>query len=265
MKTAQLAALEAGKKILKYYKSNYDITEKSYHNPVTDADHAADARIKEIIMNQFPDYGWLSEETADTDARLSREYVWIIDPLDGTKEFIEGVDNFVVSIALIKNAEPILGVLFNPVTEELFHAEKGSGAWYNGKQIHCSSKIISQECEIVVSRSETRRGLWDNTDEWFNSKAHIGSVAYKLGLTGLAKYDCFATLRPKNEWDVAAGDIIIRESGGTLCNLETGEPIIYNRANPLIVPGLVGGNSTLVENIREPLFNQIKELKCKHT
>ncbi len=106
LETARYAANEAGKEILKYYKSSYDITEKSYHNPVTDADHAADARIKEIIMAEFPMYGWLSEETIDSDDRLDKEFVWIVDPLDGTKEFIEGVDNFVVSIAHLCQLKP---------------------------------------------------------------------------------------------------------------------------------------------------------------
>ena len=257
LETAKYAAAEAGKEILKFYKSSYDITEKSYHNPVTDADNAADALIKKIIMGEFPDYGWLSEETIDSADRLEKEYVWIIDPLDGTKEFIEGVDNFVVSIALTRNSEPILGVLYNPPTGELFTAVKGEGAFYNGRQVHCSKNENLGEGSIVISRSETRRGLWDNTEHWYKERAHIGSVAYKLGLTAAGKYDCFATLRPKNEWDVAAGHVILSEAGGMLVNIEDGKHRDFNRKDPLITPGLVGGNVSLVQEITRLWNNMV--------
>ena len=105
------AAKEAGDVILKYYKSKYEIKDKSYHNPVTTADKEADETIKKILMNNFPDYGWLSEETVDSSERLLKEKVWVVDPLDGTKEFIEGIPNFVVSIGLVKEGNPILGIL----------------------------------------------------------------------------------------------------------------------------------------------------------
>ena len=124
---AKKAAIEAGKVILKYYKSKYEIKDKSYHNPVTTADKEADEIIKQILVNNFPNYGWLSEETVDSKKRLLKEKVWVVDPLDGTKEFIEGVPNFVVSIGLVKDGSPILGILYNPVTKELFSASKGRG------------------------------------------------------------------------------------------------------------------------------------------
>ena len=96
---AKAAAIEAGGLIMNYYKADYEIKDKGYHNPVTTADHAADARVKEILMESCPEYGWLSEETVDSPDRLNKERVWVVDPLDGTKEFIEGVLHFVVSIA----------------------------------------------------------------------------------------------------------------------------------------------------------------------
>ena len=99
---AKDAAVEAGNLILGYYKADYEIKDKGYHNPVTTADHASDARLKEILTRANPEYGWLSEETVDSKERLNRERVWVVDPLDGTKEFIEGVPHFVVSIALVE-------------------------------------------------------------------------------------------------------------------------------------------------------------------
>ena len=126
VKVAKEAALEAGNLILSFYKADYEIRDKGYHNPVTTADHASDNRIKEILVQSFPEYGWLSEETVDSKERLKNERVWVVDPLDGTKEFIEGVPHFVVSIALVESGIPIVGVLYNPVTAEMFSASKGN-------------------------------------------------------------------------------------------------------------------------------------------
>jgi myo-inositol-1(or 4)-monophosphatase len=133
LKLAKNAAIEAGKIINNYYQADYEINEKGNHNPVTTADHAADSYLKDVLLEARPDYGWLSEETKDSHERINEERVWIVDPLDGTKEFIEGIPNFVVSVALVENCEPIIGVLYNPVTKEIFTAAKGEGAFLNGK------------------------------------------------------------------------------------------------------------------------------------
>jgi len=257
LEIAQFACLKAGAEILKYYKNSYTIKDKGYHNPVTDADHAANEAIHLILRNEYPDYGWLSEETVDSGDRLEKSRVWIVDPLDGTKEFIEGVPNFVVSIGLVEDGKPILGVLYNPVTEEMMDAVKGEGARYNGKRIHCSGKTGLSDASIVISRSETRKGLWTGTESWFAQQAHIGSVAYKLGLTAAGEYDSFATMRPKNEWDVCAGNLILIESGGILVNLREKTERQYNQKNPLITPGLIGGNSALIDEFHSRWNNRI--------
>ena len=240
------ASREAGTCILNYYKADYEIRDKSYHNPVTTADHAANDKLKEILLGEYPDYGWLSEETVDSPDRLDKEYIWIVDPLDGTKEFIEGVPHFVVSIALVKNEQPIMGVLYNPVTEELFTAERGKGAFLNGDQIYCVSKVSVEEMVILNSRSETLRGLWKPYKDVFKELRPIGSVAYKLGLTAAGKADIFASLRPKNEWDICAGHCIISEAGGKLINLN-GNNIIFNQEKTLIEPGLIAGEVKAVD------------------
>jgi myo-inositol-1(or 4)-monophosphatase len=242
------ASREAGTCILNYYKADYEIRDKSYHNPVTTADHAANDKLKEILLGEYPDYGWLSEETVDSPDRLDKEYIWIVDPLDGTKEFIEGVSHFVVSIALVKNEQPIMGVLYNPVTEELFTAERGKGAFLNGDQIYCVSKVSVEEMVILNSRSETRRGLWQPYKDVFKELRPIGSVAYKLGLTAAGKADIFASLRPKNEWDICAGHCIISEAGGKLINLN-GNNVIFNQEKTLIEPGLIAGEVRAVDKI----------------
>jgi myo-inositol-1(or 4)-monophosphatase len=114
---AKVAARNAGKILMKYY------------NPVTIADNEADEYISDFLIGEFPDDGWLSEETVDTKERLKKNRVWIVDPLDGTKEFIEGIPHFSVSIALVKDEHPVVGVIYNPATNEMFSCQKGKGVY----------------------------------------------------------------------------------------------------------------------------------------
>tara|TARA_A100001037_G_scaffold305589_1_gene346356 strand:- start:88 stop:864 length:777 start_codon:yes stop_codon:yes gene_type:complete len=246
LKLAKEAAIEAGALILNYYKSEYEIHDKGYHNPVTTADFAADSCLKEILSEARPEYGWLSEETVDSSIRLQRDRIWVVDPLDGTKEFVEGVPHFVVSVACVENGIPIVGVLFNPVTKEIFSAAKDEGAFLNDKPIRCVVKEHLNEMVILNSRSETRRGLWEPYDTVFGELRAVGSVAYKLGLTAAGQADIFASLCPKNEWDICAGNCIINEAGGKLIDLY-GYPRKYNSKNPLIESGLIAGSVEAVD------------------
>ena len=243
---AEEAAIEAGKIILSYYKSGYSIKEKGYKNPVTTADYESDNCIKKLLTEARPEYGWLSEETADNDLRIKREKVWVVDPLDGTKEFIEGVPNFVVSIGLVENGIPIVGVLYNPITQEIFRASKGDGAFLNGNLINCISKENISDMVILNSRSETRKGLWEDFESDFGVLKPVGSVAYKLGLTAAGAADVFASLRPKNEWDICAGNCIINEASGKLIDLN-GKQRLYNQKNTLIKSGLIAGSIRAVD------------------
>jgi myo-inositol-1(or 4)-monophosphatase len=247
LKSAIDAAKEAGSIIMNYYKSKYEIRDKSYHNPVTTADHAADKYLRETLTKAYPEYGWLSEETLDSKERLGHSRTWVVDPLDGTKEFIEGVPHFVVSIALVEDGEPIVGILYNPASKELFTATKGKGAFLDGNKIQCSAKKDFKEMVILNSRSETRNGLWEPYAKDFKEQRAVGSVAYKLGLTSAAQADIFASLRPKNEWDICAGHCILREAGGEMVNLE-GKSITYNNENTLITPGLIASNTEILDD-----------------
>ena len=150
LKLAINASLKAGEIIMQYYCDDYEIKEKGYHNPVTTADNEADSYLKSTLMSARPQYGWLSEETVDSKERLHKERVWIVDPLDGTKEFIEGVPQFVVSLALVEKGIPIIGVLHNPVTKETFHAAKGEGAYLDEDQYRCSIKDSTTDMSFLI-------------------------------------------------------------------------------------------------------------------
>ena len=255
LKLAINASFKAGEIIMQYYCDDYEIKEKGYHNPVTTADNEADSYLKSTLMSARPQYGWLSEETVDSKSRLSKEKVWIVDPLDGTKEFIEGVQQFVVSIALVEKGTPIIGVLHNPVTKETFHAVKGKGTYLDDNVYRCSIKDSTTDMLILNSRSETRKGLWEPYKQYFKELKPIGSVAYKMGLTATGKADIFVTLRPKNEWDVCAGTCLINEAGGKVIDLN-GKELTFNNQKTLIEPGLIAGYNLSVEKTFK-IFNGI--------
>ena len=254
LKLALDASKKAGKLIMQYFCKDYEIKEKGYKNPVTTADNEADKFLKSTLTKARPSYGWLSEETVDSYERLNNQRVWIVDPLDGTKEFIEGIPHFVVSIALVENGFPILGVLHNPVTNETFHAAKGYGAFFNGNQSYCTNKNSSMKMLILNSRSETRSGLWEPYKNFFLELKAIGSVAYKMGLTASGKADIFVTLKPKNEWDICAGTCLINEAGGKVLDLN-GKVITFNNKKTLIEPGLNAGYNTSVKKTLK-IFNE---------
>jgi len=250
----KVAARNAGKILMKHFSaSDKKVKYKSLNNPVTIADHEADQYLSEFIGGEFPNDGWLSEETVDTKERLEKSRVWIVDPLDGTKEFIEGIPHFSISIALVEDGHPVIGIVYNPSTEEMFYAEKEKGAYLNGSNVKISIKEKLIDSSIVVSRSEYRKKLWDEYKENFSEINPIGSVAYKLGLVGANQYDIFSTVAPKNEWDICAGDCIIKEAGGVFKTIND-KNIIYNQKKTLVTDPIIATNSTLFNRVSDLLY-----------
>jgi myo-inositol-1(or 4)-monophosphatase len=225
---ARAAALEAGEILRRYFRDRgYEVGSKGRDNPVTSADLEADAALREHLSGAFPDYGWLSEETADNPARLSRRRVWIVDPLDGTKEFIKGIPEFVVAIALAEDGVPVLGVTYNPIKRELFWAARGAGCYLDDSPVHVTAAPGLAGSVVLASRSETARGDWKAYKDQF--AAHpIGSVAYKLALVAAGKADGTFTASPKSEWDIASGAALLAEAGGVMTDIH-GNPIRFNR------------------------------------
>lgn len=243
--SAIAAALEAGAIIRSIYNTNYTVDYKGKDSPVTKADREANQKIHEILQSAFPDYGWLSEETVDSPARLTRRRVWVVDPMDGTKEFIQKIPEFAVSIALVEDGVPVVGVAYNPVGQ-LYWAVRGQGAWCNDHRLSVSSRDRLLEATILSSRSETKRGEWDSFQGAFQTRP-TGSIAYKLSLIATGEADASFTLVPKNEWDICAGVLLVEEAGGKITNLD-GSPVVFNRPKTLL-PGLIASNSALYDPI----------------
>jgi myo-inositol-1(or 4)-monophosphatase len=248
LKLAIEAARTAGSITLKYYGGHYDVRDKGHDNPVTTADLEADKYLKEMLLGAYPDYGWLSEETADNPARLEQDTVWIVDPIDGTKEFLEGVPEFVVSIALVECGEPTVAAMYNPSADDLFIASRGGGSFLNGKRIFCTELSRLDQASLIVSRSETKRGEIDPFLPHLREVRPVGSVAYKLALVAAGQADLNISVQPKSEWDVCAGDLLVREAGGRMLDLE-GQIRLYNQENTRIQGGLAAGNIQLIEEM----------------
>lgn len=236
------AAHAAGLAIRDLYGRAAQVRDKGEAGLVTEADLASNAAIQTILMNAFPGDGWLSEETADGADRLTKSRLWIIDPLDGTAEFASGVPEFVVSIGLAVDGEAVVGVLYNPLTEETFAGIRGEGAWLNGSAIHVSAHTDIAVSAFYVSRTETGKGLLRDIEGRLHLRP-MGSVAYKCGLVAAGRSEGLLTQNPRNEWDICAGVALIEAAGGRATDRH-GHPYRFNQPDPLKGP-IVGTNGHL--------------------
>lgn len=234
----------AGATIMEYYRSSYDVTDKAPDNPVTDADLAADTLLKQRLMELLPEAGWLSEETVDNPMRLLKEYVWVVDPLDGTKEFVMGIPEFSVSVGLVQDGRPQLAVIYNPATGELYTAAHKGGVHYNGNPARTSSRTALEGALVDASRSEWKRGEFEPFVDLVETKI-VGSIAYKLARVAAGQADATWSRGPKNEWDICAGVLLVTEAGGACVDLDNKE-IFFNRPRPK-VNGIIADNGALHE------------------
>jgi myo-inositol-1(or 4)-monophosphatase len=213
---------------------------KTGTDPVTAADLAVDAVLRELLPRNGE--GWLSEETADDDARLSCDRVWIVDPIDGTREFVQGIPEWCVSIGLIEGGQPVAGGIVNPATGERIVGSTATGVRYDGDRsaVHASRL---RGAVVLASRSEYRRGEWERfTDQGF-AVVPMGSVAFKLALVAAGRADATWTLVPKHEWDVAAGAALLTAAGGWIARPDGGR-VPWNQRSPLL-DGFVATTATI--------------------
>ncbi len=227
---ATRAARQAGSAILQIQADGFEVARKANQDPVTTADLEANRILKSVLLDAFPADGWLSEETRDDARRLECSRTWIVDPVDGTKEYTQAIPEFCISIALVENAKPVVGVVYNPSTDELFTAAAGDGARCNDKPIR-AERAMGDRPLLACSRSEVSKGKWEPLADLCDVLP-AGSAAWKLVLVARGEVDGTFTMAPRNEWDIAAGVLILEEAGGVTSD-RSGETIRFNQPDPL--------------------------------
>src|ERR671932_2748078 len=237
LRVALRLAREAGAAILEYYDSPLRIERKidadEYTEPVTVADRAANELIVSSLHREFPDDGILAEESLDTERRLDKRRVWMIDPLDGTNGFIARDGDFAVQIGLAVEGRSVLGVVYQPLTDLLYRAVEGAGAWVERKGFEAERARVSNKDELTEIRLAASRNhrspRMDLVVRALGIKEEVrrGSVGIKIGLIIERQCDLYVHLSPRTkQWDTCAPEIILREAGGQVSDL-FGEPFVY--------------------------------------
>lgn len=250
LEVALAAAREAGAAVLKFYQTDIGHWEKSQDNPLTLADLESDRIIGEHLRAAFPKDAILSEETVDDPSRLANERVWIVDPMDGTKEFTKRIPEFGVSIALTQRGEPVVGVILNPAVDSVVWASAGNGTFRDGARVRVSAVTELRDAIVIASRTEISRDQFAPYEGWFKRLDPVGSIAWKLACIASGQGDLNVSVAPKNEWDVCAGDVLVREAGGIYVGFD-GTTRTYNQPKTLIEAGMAAGPPRLVQAFLE--------------
>jgi len=217
------AVRTAGHIAREFYGGDYKRWSKEGGSPVTEADLAVNKSLHDALTPARPDYGWLSEENPDDPARLTRREVFVIDPIDGTIAFLKNRPHFTICAAIVVDGRPCCGVVYNPISEELYSARVGAGAHRNGVAIHVSDRAELEGCALLGDRTQFLSPPWP--------AMHVqnrNSVAYRVALVADGSVDASVSLTSKRDWDLAAADIILHEAGGLLTDT-SGAALVYNK------------------------------------
>lgn len=214
--------------------------------PVTEADLAVNEMLEDTLRTARPDYGWLSEESLDEGDRVHADKVFIIDPIDGTRSFIEGSNTWAHALAIAERGVVTAAVVFLPKRDKLYSAAIGAGAFLNGVPIAAGTRDEMTGAKVLVARPVMDAAHWQDTPPEFK-RGYRPSLAYRTALVAEGRFDAMVTLRPTWEWDVAAGDLIIRESGAATAD-RTGAPLRFNNPDPRLA-GVVAAPAPLKDQI----------------
>lgn len=244
-------AREAGRLACALRDQGLSIDFKAGDSPVTNADLAADSLLKTRLRQARPDYGWLSEETADDPARLSAKRLFMVDPIDGTRAFAKGDPWWTVCVAVVEEGRPVAGVVFAPQLDETYAAAAGAGATLNGVPIRASDVCAIEGCGMVGDPRIFKAKVW--TEPWPEMRIEQrNSTAYRLCLVASGAWDATVTFAPKADWDLAAADLIASEAGGYVGD-HAGRAFAYNRAipqQPSLVCAAPGLAPLILERVR---------------
>jgi myo-inositol-1(or 4)-monophosphatase len=222
LRLMESAVHAAGSIARNYYGGDYRRWSKAGGSPVTEADLAVDKFLRETLMAARPDYGWLSEESADSLQRLERSRVFVVDPIDGTVAFLKQRPHFTICAAVVEAGRPIAGVVYNPITEECFAGRAGGGATLNNAPIHVRDRETMEGARLLAPKNLVGAG-WPRMEV-----TTLSSIAFRLVLVAAGRQDAMISLTVKRDWDLAAADVIVAEAGGVLTD-QAGRRLLYNR------------------------------------
>jgi myo-inositol-1(or 4)-monophosphatase len=222
----QEAALEAGKLAMTFFRKSPSIWSKAGGSPVTEADVAVDTFLRGRLLAARPNYGWLSEETADDPARCGLETIFVVDPIDGTRGFIQGDDRWCVSIALVRLSRPVAAALYAPARDEFYAAALGHGTLPHTMPLGVSSRSDLAGARLAGPRSWLKSPRLQRAGALIQS--HVPSLAYRFSGVAAGLYDAAFASPRSHDWDLAACDLLVHEAGGRLTDLD-GVPPRYNR------------------------------------
>lgn len=224
------AAREAGQLALEYREAGLKVWSKDGGSPVTDADLAVDTLLKERLLSARPDYGWLSEETADSPDRLSRKRIFVVDPIDGTVAFMRNKPWWCTPIAVVEDGQPVAAVIYAPMMDEMFEAALGGGARLQGRRITASDTHELEDAELLADARLMEGREW--AEPWPQMKfSKRNALAYRMALVAAGAFDAAIAITPKWDWDVCAGALIAQEAGAKVSD-HMGRPWQFNRADP---------------------------------
>lgn len=245
------AAHASGDIARKFWQQSPETWDKDKNaGPVTEADIAIDRMLHNDLRMERPDYGWLSEESEDNDTRQSHDHVFIIDPIDGTRAFIEGSKTFAHSLAIAHKGHVTTAVVFLPMLDLLYVATNKMPASLNGRPISASTPKPDQSPTVLANKANLQASYWKNGTPAFDQHFR-SSLAYRLCLIAEGRFDAMLTLRPTWEWDVAAGALIAQRAGATVTDTHGSNPT-FNNPTPLL-GGMIAASPALHKTIHGKL------------
>ena len=245
------AARAAGEVACRYSVDTVEAWEKpDGAGPVTKADLAVNEVLHDILQSARPDYGWLSEESEDGTARLDRKRVFVGDPIDGTRSFIEGSNTWAHSLAVVENGQAIAAVIYLPKRDMLYAAAMGQGSTLNGDGITVGERDALEGAEVLSVKHNFEDKNWHGTPPKV-TRVYRPSLAYRMALVAEGRFDAMLSLRVSWEWDGAAGDLILREARAGTSD-RTGGRLVFNNPIPK-VKGVLAANPTLHRQLNDRL------------
>ncbi|MCP4381107.1 MAG: 3'(2'),5'-bisphosphate nucleotidase CysQ [Hyphomicrobiales bacterium] len=254
LRLLKTAGAEAADLALTYFKRDPKVWTKDGGSPVSEADFAVDARLAETLRAARPGYGWLSEETADNADRLKCSRLFVVDPIDGTRAFLDGSTDWTVSLAVVEQGRPVASVLVGPALSTTFWATARGGAFRDGRRLAATDPLSLVNIRLAASRRVMR--AFEPRHGAPPKRRYIASLAYRLAQVATGDLDTVIVSPGAQDWDLAAADLLVQEAGARLADL-TGDPLRYNRPEtscPMLVaasPRLFGQVVEVVGGERE--------------